>query len=259
MKWNMGWMNDTLRYMSRPHFYRHWHNDDIRFSMVYAFHENFILPLSHDEVVYGKGSLLGKQPGDEWQRFAGLRNLYGYMWSHPGKKLLFMGGEFGQLEEWHHERTLDWHLWARPYHAGLARWVADLNGAYRRLPALHCNDFDARGFSWLPCERHETTILTFLRRGRSEEDMVVVICNMTPEPRQSLRIAMPEPGTWHEILNSDAAFYGGSGVGNMGRVTATAHPVAGWPASALVTVPPLGTVILSNRPLTNQEDPHARQ
>jgi 1,4-alpha-glucan branching enzyme len=139
--------------------------------------------------------------------------------------------------------------------------VADLNGAYRRLPALHCNDFDAGGFSWLPCERHETTLLTFLRRGRSEEDMAVVICNMTPEPRQALRVAMPEPGTWHEILNSDAAFYGGSGVGNLGRVTATAHPVGGWPASALVTVPPLGTVILSNRPLTNQiqEVPHARE
>ncbi|MBL0391556.1 1,4-alpha-glucan branching protein GlgB [Ramlibacter monticola] len=259
MKWNMGWMNDTLRYMSRPHFYRHWHNDDVRFSMVYAFHENFILPLSHDEVVYGKGSMIGKQPGDEWQRFAGLRNLYGYMWSHPGKKLLFMGCEFGQLDEWHHDRTLDWHLWARPYHAGLARWVADLNAAYRGLNALHCTDFDGHGFSWLPCERHETTVLTFLRRGRSEQDMAVVICNMTPEPRHALRVAMPEPGTWHEILNSDAAFYGGSGVGNMGRVHATAHPVGGWPASALVTVPPLGTVILSSRPLSNQEVPHARQ
>jgi 1,4-alpha-glucan branching enzyme len=261
MKWNMGWMNDTLRYVSRPHFFRHWHNDDVRFSMVYAFHENFILPLSHDEVVYGKGSLLGKQPGDEWQRFAGLRNMYGYMWAHPGKKLVFMGGEFGQIEEWHHERTLDWHLWARPYHAGLARWVADLNAVYRQLPAMHVHDFDGQGFSWLPCEHHEATILTFLRRGRPEEGSVVAICNMTPEPRTALRIALPETGVWHEVLNSDAAFYGGSGVGNMGHVQATPHPVGGWPASALVTVPPLGTVILSNRPLNTQlqEDPHARQ
>jgi 1,4-alpha-glucan branching enzyme len=263
MKWNMGWMNDTLRYVSRPHFYRHWHGDDIRFSAVYAFHENFILPLSHDEVVYGKGSLLGRQPGDEWQRFAGLRNLYGLMWSHPGKKLLFMGGEFGQMEEWHHERTLDWHLWARPYHAGVARWVSDLNAAYRALPALHVHDFDGQGFSWLPCERHEPTILTFLRRANPGDAQVVAICNMTPEPRTALRVAMPETGTWHEVLNSDAAFYGGSGVGNLGRVQATAHPVGGWPASALVTVPPLGTVVLSNQPIRttapNQGDPHARQ
>lgn len=262
MKWNMGWMNDTLRYMSRPHVYRHWHGDDIRFSSVYAFHENFILPLSHDEVVYGKGSLLARQPGDEWQRFAGLRNLFGLMWTHPGKKLLFMGGEFGQMEEWHHERTLDWHLWARPYHAGLARWVADLNALYRRLPALHVHDFDSHGFSWLPCERHEPTILTFLRRGGPDDGLAVAICNMTPEPRTALRVAMPEAGTWHEVLNSDAPFYGGSGVGNLGRVQATSHPVGGWPASAVVAVPPLGTVVLSNRPLPTPPlpgDPHARQ
>jgi 1,4-alpha-glucan branching enzyme len=230
---------------------------------VYAFHENFILPFSHDEVVYGKGSLVAKQPGDDWQRFAGLRNLYGYMWGHPGKKLLFMGCEFAQLEEWHHERTLDWHLWARPNHAGIARWISDLNTAYRQLPALHGHDFDAEGFSWLPCEHHESTILTFVRRGRPGEGEVVVICNMTPEPRQALRVAMPEAGTWHEILNSDAVFYGGSGVGNLGRVQATAHAVGGWPASALVTVPPLGTVMLSNRPIatsdTEQGAPHARQ
>jgi 1,4-alpha-glucan branching enzyme len=263
MKWNMGWMNDTLRYFSRPHFYRHWHGDDIRFSMVYAFHENFILPLSHDEVVYGKGSLLGRQPGDDWQRFAGLRNLFGYMWTHPGKKLLFMGGEFGQIEEWHHERTLDWHLWARPYHAGLARWIADLNALYRRMPALHVHDFEAEGFAWLPCERHESTILSFVRRGGPGDAQVVAIVNMTPEPRTALRVAMPEAGTWHEVLNSDAAFYGGSGVGNLGAVQATSHGVGGWPASALVTVPPLGTVILANRPIPTtaltQGDPHARQ
>jgi len=263
MKWNMGWMNDTLRYTSRPHFYRHWHGDDIRFSAVYAFHENFILPLSHDEVVYGKGSLLKRQPGDDWQRFAGLRNLYGYMWTHPGKKLLFMGGEFGQIEEWHHERTLDWHLWARPFHSGVARWVADLNAAYRRLPALHAKDFDAEGFGWLPCEHHESTILSFVRRGAAGDAPVVAIVNMTPEPRTGLRVAMPQAGTWQEVLNSDAAYYGGSGVGNLGAVQATAHGVGGWPASALVTVPPLGTVILSTTPIPTtvptQGDPHARQ
>jgi 1,4-alpha-glucan branching enzyme len=248
MKWNMGWMNDTLRYYSRPHFFRHWHADDIRFSAVYAFHENFVLPLTHDEVVYGKGSLLGRQPGDEWQRFAGLRNLYGYMWAHPGKKLVFMGGEFGQQEEWHHERTLDWHLWARPFHAGVARWLADLNGLYRRLPALHVNDFVAEGFSWLPTERPESTILTFLRRGGPGDALAVVVCNLTPEPRPALRIALPEAGDWHELLNSDAAVYGGSGVGNLGCVRAQAQPLHGWPASASVAVPPLGVVILSNRP-----------
>jgi 1,4-alpha-glucan branching enzyme len=248
MKWNMGWMNDTLRYYSRPHFYRHWHGDDIRFSAVYAFHENFVLPLSHDEVVYGKGSLLGRQPGDEWQRFAGLRNLYGYMWAHPGKKLLFMGGEFGQMEEWHHERTLDWHLWARPFHAGVARWLADLNALYRRLPALHVHDFDAEGFSWLPCERHESTILTFLRRAGPGDALAVAVINLTPEPRPALRLALPEAGEWYELLNSDAAVYGGSGVGNLGCVQAHAQPLGGWPASAHVTVPPLGAVILSNRP-----------
>jgi len=263
MKWNMGWMNDTLRYDSRPHFYRHWHADDIRFSAVYAFHENFILPLSHDEVVYGKGSLLGRQPGDDWQRFAGLRNLYGYMWTHPGKKLLFMGGEFAQMEEWHHERTLDWHLWARPHHAGVARWLADLNALYRRVPALHARDFESEGFGWLPCERHESTILSYVRRGAPGDPPVVVIVNMTPEPRTALRVAMPEAGTWHELLNSDAAYYGGSGVGNLGAVQATAHGLGGWPASALVTVPPLGTVILSTTLISTtaptQGASHARE
>jgi 1,4-alpha-glucan branching enzyme len=185
------------------------------------------------------------------------------MWTHPGKKMLFMGGEFGQVEEWHHDRTLDWYLWARPYHAGIARWVADLNALYRRLPALHLHDFEPEGFSWLACERHEPTILTFLRRGAPGDAQVVAIINMTPEPRTGLRVAMPATGEWHELLNSDAAFYGGSGVGNLGRVQATAHPVGGWPASALVTVPPLGTVILSNRTTSTtaltQGDAHARQ
>lgn len=245
MKWNMGWMNDTLRYLQRPHFFRRWHGDDIRFSSVYAFNENFVLPLSHDEVVYGKGSLLGRQPGDEWQRFAGLRVLYGLMWTHPGKKLLFMGGEFGQLQEWHHERTLDWHLWARPLHAGVARWVGDLNQAYRRLPALHVNDFHPDGFAWLPVETPEPqTVLAFVRRGDAGDPPVVALCNLTPEPRHGLRLGLPHAGPWHELLNSDAAWYGGSGMGNLGRIEADDQPLAGLPASAILTLPPLATLVL---------------
>jgi 1,4-alpha-glucan branching enzyme len=262
MKWNMGWMNDTLRYVSRPHFYRAWHGDDIRFSAVYAFDENFVLPLSHDEVVYGKGSLLARQPGDDWQRFAGLRNLYGLMWAHPGKKLLFMGGEFGQAEEWHHERTLDWHLWARAPHAGVARWVADLNAAYRRCPALHASDFDPEGFAWLPTEPHDATVLAFLRRGRDGDAPVAALCNMTPQPHR-LRLGLPQAGAWHEILNSDAACYGGSGAGNLGRIEAAAHGLAGWPASAAITVPPLATVLFTPHPASIANPPlgevHARQ
>jgi 1,4-alpha-glucan branching enzyme len=258
MKWNMGWMNDTLRYMQRPHFFRSWHGDDIRFSSVYAFHENFILPLSHDEVVYGKGSLIGRMPGDDWQRFAGLRSLYGMMWTHPGKKLLFMGGEFAQFEEWHHERTLDWYLWARPMHACLARWVADLNALYRRMPALHASDFDGRGFTWLPFPQYESSILAWLRCCGESDAYVVAVHNMTAEVRHGLPIGLPCPGTWHELLNSDAATYGGSGVGNLGRVEAVPEPLGGMPASAAITVPPLATLILSNRhPSTFEVVPHA--
>jgi 1,4-alpha-glucan branching enzyme len=249
MKWNMGWMNDTLRYISRPHFFRKWHGDDIRFSAVYAFNENFILPLSHDEVVYGKGSLLERQPGDEWQCFAGLRTLYGFMWTHPGKKLLFMGGEFGQPREWHHERTLDWHLWAQPSHAGVARWVADLNAAYRRLPALYRHDFDSRGFAWAPLASHDPTVLALLRFGDEGEGTVLALCNMTPEVRHGLRVGLPHAGPWHEVLNSDAACYGGSGVGNLGMVRALAEPLGGQPASAALSLPPLATLVLCDQPV----------
>jgi 1,4-alpha-glucan branching enzyme len=249
MKWNMGWMNDTLRYMGRPHFFRRWHGDDIRFSAVYAFDENFVLPLSHDEVVYGKGSLLEKQPGDEWQRFAGLRTLYGFMWGHPGKKLLFMGGEFAQLQEWHHDRSLDWHLWARPLHAGVARWVADLNIAYRRIPALHVHDFEPGGFGWLPVATDEgPTILAFVRRGGPDDAMAVVLCNLTPEPIHGLRVGVPHAGDWWELLNSDAGCYGGSGQGNLGRATATPEPLGGQPASLALTLPPLAMLLLADRP-----------
>jgi len=246
MKWNMGWMNDTLRYMRRDHVHRHWHEGDLRFSMVYAFDENFVLALSHDEVVYGKGSLLSRQPGDTWQRFAGLRSLYGMMWSHPGKKLLFMGGEFGQVEEWHHERTLDWHLWASARHSGMARWVADLNRLYRGRPALHLHDFDADGFTWLPMAPHPSTVLAFLRRAG--EDMVLAIHNLTPQPLPMLRVGVPMAGHWYELLNSDAETYGGSGMGNFGGVDAIPAPLEGQPSHLRLTVPPLSTLLLSNRP-----------
>jgi 1,4-alpha-glucan branching enzyme len=248
MKWNMGWMNDTLRYMARPHFFRRWHGDDIRFSAVYAFNENFVLPLSHDEVVYGKRSLLEKQPGDDWQRFAGLRLLYGYMWAHPGKKLLFMGGEFAQNEEWHHERPLDWHQWAQPLHAGVARWIVDLNSAMRRLPALHVGDFDGRGFRWLPIESGDPNVLAFLRRGRPGDAQVIALCNMTPQPHHSLRVGVPHGGDWYELLNSDAAYYGGSGWGNLGRAHAVDQPLGDQPASLALTLPPLAMLLLADRP-----------
>jgi 1,4-alpha-glucan branching enzyme len=248
MKWNMGWMNDTLRYMSRPHIFRKWHGDDIRFSIAYAFNENFVLPLSHDEVVYGKGSLLERQPGDEWQCFAGLRTLYGLMWTHPGKKLLFMGGEFAQPREWHHERTLDWHLWALPGHAGMARWVADLNALYRRLPALHRYDFQSRGFEWAPLQSSDPTVLAYFRRGDEGDATVLALCNMTPDVRHGLRVGVPHAGPWSEVLNSDAGCYGGSGVGNMGQVQACPEPLGDQPASLELTLPPLATLVLCNGP-----------
>ncbi len=242
MKWNMGWMNDTLHYLQRPHAYRRWHGSDIRFSSVYAFDENFVLALSHDEVVYGKGSLLMRQPGDEWQRFAGLRLLYGYQWTHPGKKLLFMGGEFAQEREWHHERALDWPLWQQPLHGGVARWVADLNRALREQPALHAWDFDRRGFEWAPVAHEIPTVLAFLRRAPGQD--LLVLCNFTPEPHTALRVGLPAAGRWREILNSDARPYGGAGMGNLGGVDAEPRPLGAMPASATLVAPPLATVVL---------------
>lgn len=244
MKWNMGWMNDTLRYMQRRHIHRGWHGDDIRFSSVYAFDENFVLALSHDEVVYGKHSLLMKQPGDQWQRFAGLRTLYGMMWSHPGKKLLFMGGEFGQVEEWHHERTLDWYLWQQPSHQGVAKWVADLNSFYRSSPALHATDFDRGGFRWATLSKPDATVLAFFRQHG--EEVVLALHNLTPRPFYDQQVEVPCGGHWAEVLNSDAACYGGSGAGNAGGVTATPLTHESW--TVTLTVPPLATLLLSNRP-----------
>ncbi|WP_313076214.1 1,4-alpha-glucan branching protein GlgB [Melaminivora sp.] len=251
MKWNMGWMNDTLRYLQRPHFYRRWHGADIRFSGVYAFDENFVLALSHDEVVYGKGSLLARQPGDAWQRLAGLRLLYGYQWMHPGKKLLFMGGEFGQEREWQHDCALDWHLWQEPQHAGVARWVADLNHALREQPALHVWDFDARGFEWAPVEGEHPTVLAFLRHAPGQS--VLVVCNLTPQPVPHLCVGLPEAVHWREILNSDARIYGGSGMGNLGGVQARPEPLGHQRARAVICSPPLSTVVLCHRRQTSDD------
>ena len=256
MKWNMGWMNDLLRYTARPHFFREHHGDDIRFSIWYAFNENFVLPLSHDEVVHGKYSLLHKQPGDSWQRFAGLRAMLGLMWAHPGKKLLFMGGEFAQEREWNHDSALDWPLWGQPAHAGVARWLADLNTAYRTVPALHRRDFDSAGFAWAGAENDDPTVVCFFRRtgvvrqpearAIAEQAVVLALCNFTAAPHLSWRIGVPHAGRWYELLNGDAALYGGSGVGNLGGCDAEPVPCGGHAFSMCVNVPPLATVLFSD-------------
>ena len=250
MKWNMGWMNDTLRYMARPHFYRRWHGDDIRFSSVYAFNENFVLPLSHDEVVYGKGSTCWHaSPATSGSASPACATCTATCGCTRARSCCSWAASSGRSAEWHHERTLDWHLWARPLHAGVARWVADLNAAYRRVPALHVNDFDREGFGWLPVECDEPqTVLAFVRRGAPGDAQAVALVNMTPEPRLALRLGLPHAGTWHELLNSDAAVYGGSGMGNLGRVQAHDQPLGGQPASATVTLPPLATLVLVDQP-----------
>ena len=246
LKWNMGWMNDTLRHLARPHFYREYHRDEIRFSLCYAFNENFLLPLSHDEVVHGKGSLIARQPGDEWQRFAGLRALYGYMWAHPGKKLLFMGGEFAQMREWHHDTPLDWHVLAHPLHAGVQRWVGDLNRYYRRTPALFEDDFSPHGFAW--AAELSPTVLAFFRRARSDGRQVLAVCNLTPQSLPAVTLGVPFAGQWSEVLNSDSQHYGGSGVGNLGGRRAQALPHDGHPYRITIAVPPLGVVIFEGAP-----------
>jgi len=241
MKWNMGWMHDTLRYMREDPLYRKYHHGELTFSLIYAFNENFVLPLSHDEVVYGKGSLIGKMPGDSWQQFAGLRSLYGYMWAHPGKKLLFMGGEFGQRREWTHEGALEWWVLQYPEHAGLQRWLADLNRFYREHPALFEVDFEGTGFEWIDAHDSEASVLSFVRRAR-DGSSVLVVANFTPVPRHNYAVGVPCPGRWREALNSDARDYGGSGMGNLGG--AETHPVAahGRFHSLTLTLPPLATL-----------------
>jgi 1,4-alpha-glucan branching enzyme len=243
MKWDMGWMHDTLEYLSRDPVHRRFHHNKLTFRQLYAFSENFVLPLSHDEVVHGKGSLIGKMPGDEWQRFANLRLLLGYQYAQPGKKLLFMGGEFGQYAEWNHDRSLDWHLLEQAPHAGLQRWTRDLNARHREEPALHELDTDPAGFQWVDANDSEHSVVSFLRLDRSGR-AVLVVCNFTPIPRQGYRVGVPSGGFWREILNSDAVEFGGSGWGNYGGAEAEAWSVHGRPFSVSLTLPPLGCVYL---------------
>ena len=244
MKWDMGWMHDTLRYMSLDPISRKYEHDSLTFRMMYAFSENFVLPLSHDEVVHGKSSLLGKMPGDEWQHFANLRVLLGYMYGQPGKKLLFMGGEFGQWSEWDHDRALEWEVLQYAFHSGLQRWVQDLNALYRETPALHERDFDQRGFNWIDCQDADNSVIAFTRHGREEHARILVVCNFTPVPRHDYRVGVPADGVWRERLNGDAEEYGGSGQGNLGAVTADAIGHHGLPYSLALTLPPLAVLFL---------------
>jgi len=244
LKWNMGWMNDTLGYISEDPVHRRWHHNELSFSLLYAFHENFVLPLSHDEVVHGKGSLLSKVPGSPWQQFATLRLLFGYMWGHPGKKLLFMGCDFGQGDEWSEAKSLDWHLLQYPFQSGLQRWMTDLNRLYRAEPALHQVDFDWPGFEWLEVHDNENSVFAFLRRGHDPDNPVVVVSNFTPVPRHAYRLGVPRGGHWRELLNSDAEMYGGSNLGNGGLVWATDEPWGNHAHCLEVTLPPLGMLLL---------------
>jgi len=248
LKWNMGWMHDVLDYMSQDPVFRSYRHNEITFGLAYAFTENFILPFSHDEVVYGKGSMLAKMPGDDWQKFANLRLLYGFMFGHPGKKHLFMGDEFGQRSEWNHEASLDWHLLSNPMHAGVSRWVRDLNTCYRGQPALHELDCSQAGFEWVDCTDSQRSVVTFLRRGSKADDVLLFACNFTPVVRTNYRIGVPLATVWKEILNSDAHLYGGSGQGNLGAVSASPLPIHGRPFSLSVTLPPLAVVVFQPQP-----------
>jgi 1,4-alpha-glucan branching enzyme len=248
MKWNMGWMHDTLEYFGHDPLFRKYHHDRLTFSLLYAFHENFVLPLSHDEVVHGKRSLAGRMPGDEWQQFANLRLLLGYMWGHPGKKLLFMGGELGSRDEWWHEASLDWHLLGRPLPAGLQRWVRDLNTCYRSHPALYQRDSSPEGFQWVDCHDWEESVISFLRRGARDGEWVLVACNFTPVVRRNYTVGVPCGGYWKESLNSDAPLYGGSGQGNLGGLEAAPIPSHGRFHSLTLTLPPLAAVYFSHAP-----------
>jgi 1,4-alpha-glucan branching enzyme len=244
-KWNMGWMHDTLSYMSKDPVFRKYNHDRITFGLVYAFSENFILPLSHDEVVHGKGSLLGKMPGDRWQKFANLRSLFGFMFCYPGKKLLFMGGEFGQEREWNHDSSLDWHLLDDSFHSGVQRLVRDLNHLYRDVAALHQKDCEPEGFEWIDCTDVEQSVYSFLRRGKEPHDVAIVICNLTPLVRRDYKIGVPLGGYYAERINTDAEIYGGSNVGNGGGVEAVALECHGRPFSIEVTLPPLAVLVLT--------------
>ncbi|MEW6166148.1 MAG: 1,4-alpha-glucan branching protein GlgB [Pseudomonadota bacterium] len=242
MKWNMGWMHDTLGYFHQDPVYRKFHHDRMSFGIWYAFNENFVLPFSHDEVVYGKGSLLRRMPGDEWQRFANLRLLLGFQHLHPGKKLLFMGGEFGQWNEWNHDASLDWQLLDQPLHRGVQRLAQDLNRLHCSEPALHRRDFSSDGFEWIDVHDSERSVLSFLRKADEPKDTIVAVCNFTPVPRHNYRIGVPAGGYWREILNSDAPLYGGSGQGNLGGVDAAPVSMHGRYHSLTLTLPPLAIV-----------------
>jgi 1,4-alpha-glucan branching enzyme len=244
LKWNMGWMHDTLAYFKEDPIHRKYHHGRLTFSLIYAFNENFTLPLSHDEVVHGKGSLVGKMPGDAWQQFANLRALYGYLWAHPGKKLLFMGGEFGQRREWTHDGELEWWVCERPEHAGLQRWVAQLNRAYRAEPALWQVDFSHEGFEWIDANDAQNSVISFLRKPRGDGAIVAVVCNLTPLPRENYVLGVPRAGAWREILNSDAKEYGGAGWGNLGAVQAAPLAAHSRSHSLTLTLPPLSTLYL---------------
>ena len=244
LKWDMGWMHDMLRYMRLDPIHRTYHHNDLTFRLLYAFHENFVLSLSHDEAVHGKGSLLSRMPGDAWQQFANLRLLFAYQFAQPGKKLLFMGGEFGQGREWDHDGSLDWHLLDIPWHAGVRQYVSDLNRVYREVPALHRLDVDPAGFEWVDCNDTQQSIISFLRKSGSGEPPVLAVFNFTPVPRPGYRLGVPCGGYWREILNSDAADYGGSGMGNLGGVRAEPVPAHNRSHSVVLTLPPLGALFL---------------
>lgn len=244
LKWNMGWMHDTLRYFSEDPINRKYHHAQLVFSIWYAFSENFVLPFSHDEVVHGKSSLIGKMPGDEWQQFANLRLLYGYMWGHPGKKLLFMGCEFGQKREWQHEESLEWDMLQYPHHDGLRRWVEDLNRFYRNETALYQQDFSQDSFQWMDCNYAEKSVVSFVRRGLNPDDMLLVVCNFTPVVRENYLVGVPGGGVWQEVMNSDAELYGGSGVGNLGGVEAAPVTAGEMYHSLMLRLPPLGVLYL---------------
>jgi len=244
LKWDMGWMHDTLEYFKQDPIHRKYHHSKLTFRMLYSFQENFVLPLSHDEVVHGKGSLIGKMPGDERNRFANLRLLFAYMYAQPGKKLLFMGCEFGQVREWAHDTSLEWDVLRYPVHSGMQNWVAQLNRAYRSEPALHLLDNSSAGFEWVDCNDNLTSTISLLRKSESPKDTVLIVCNFTPIPRLGYRVGVPEGGYWRELLNSDAHEYGGTGMGNLGGVNAEEEAAHGRPYSLKLTLPPLGALFL---------------
>jgi 1,4-alpha-glucan branching enzyme len=244
LKWDMGWMHDTLQYFSQDPIHRQYHHNKLTFRMLYSFHENFVLPLSHDEVVHGKGSLIGKMPGDEWQKFANLRLLFAYMFAQPGKKLLFMGCEFGQVSEWSHDRSLDWDVLQYPVHRGLMNWVEQLNRVYRSESPLYWFDNDPKGFEWVDCNDAPTSVISLLRKGKERENPILIACNFTPVTRLGYLVGVPVDGYWKELLNSDGLEYGGTGTGNMGGAEALPIKTHGRPYSLRLTLPPLGALFL---------------